>query len=152
MTRKRVRESIGAHAARGLRYCDGQGFVKTKATTVAYEIFREIRREAPSFQDPTLVVNCHAEVARMLQGEEREELRHLMDRYNKSIQVKAQPNYHREQYDIYGRQDRGGEKEKDRDDRRRGGRGQQRAAPESAAEAAAAAVEPSQGGKGRPPA
>ena len=33
-----------------------------------------------------------------------------MDRFNKSIQIKAQPTYHQEQYDIYGRQerDRGG--------------------------------------------
>src|SRR5260370_39418296 len=46
-------------------------------------------------------MNCSTDVARLLQGEERQELRHLMDRYNKSIQVMAQQNYHREQYDIY---------------------------------------------------
>lgn len=102
MTRKRVRESIGRVLHEDCPYCDGNGFVKT-ATTVAYEIFREIRREAPGYKDSTLVINCNAEVARLLQGEERNELRHLMDRYNKSIQVKAQQNYHREQYDIYGR-------------------------------------------------
>ncbi|MGZ3460660.1 MAG: Rne/Rng family ribonuclease, partial [Archangium sp.] len=102
MTRKRVRESIGRVLHEDCPYCDGKGFVKT-ATTVAYEIFGEIRREAPGYKDPTLVINCNAEVARLLQGEERQELRHLMDRYNKSIQVKAQQNYHREQYDIYGR-------------------------------------------------
>jgi Rne/Rng family ribonuclease len=102
MTRKRVRESIGRILHEDCPYCDGKGFVKT-ATTVTYEIFREIRREAPGYKDSTLVINCSAEVARQLQGEERQELRHLMDRYNKSIQVKAQQNYHREQYDIYGR-------------------------------------------------
>ncbi|XXF76491.1 Rne/Rng family ribonuclease [Myxococcaceae bacterium GXIMD 01537] len=102
MTRKRVRESIGRVLHEDCPYCDGKGFVKT-ATTVAYEIFREIRREAPGYKDSTLVINCSAEVARLLQGEERNELRHLMDRFNKSIQVKAQQNYHREQYDIYGR-------------------------------------------------
>jgi Rne/Rng family ribonuclease len=102
MTRKRVRESIGRVLHEDCPYCDGKGFVKT-ATTVCYEIFREIRREAPGYKDSTLVINCSAEVARLLQGEERQELRHLMDRYNKSIQVKAQQNYHREQYDIYGR-------------------------------------------------
>ncbi len=73
------------------------------STTVAYEIFREVRREAPNFKDPTLMVNCNGEVARLLQTEEREELRHLMDRYNKTIQVRMQTSYHREQYDIYGR-------------------------------------------------
>ncbi|HEX8535976.1 MAG TPA: Rne/Rng family ribonuclease, partial [Cystobacter sp.] len=108
MTRKRVRESIGRVLHEDCPYCDGKGFVKT-ATTVAYEIFGEIRREAPGYKDPTLVINCNAEVARLLQGEERQELRHLMDRYNKSIQVKAQQNYHREQYDVYGRSAQGGD-------------------------------------------
>ena len=102
MTRKRVRESIGRMLHEDCGYCGGQGFVKA-ATTVAYEIFREVRREAPNFKDPTLVVNCSVEVARLLQNEEREELRHLMDRYNKTIQVRQQTNYHREQYDLYGR-------------------------------------------------
>ena len=102
MTRKRVRESIGRMLHEDCGYCGGQGFVKT-ATTVSYEIFREVRREAPNFKDPTLVVNCNVEVARLLQSEERQELRHLMDRYNKTIQVRPQTNYHREQYDLYGR-------------------------------------------------
>ena len=102
MTRKRVRESIGRMLHEDCGYCGGQGFVKT-ATTVAYEIFREIRRETPNFKDPTLVVNCNAEVARLLLADERQELRHLMDRYNKTIQVRPQTSYHREQYDLYGR-------------------------------------------------
>ncbi len=51
MTRKRVRESIGRMLHEDCSYCDGKGFVKT-ATTVAYEIFREIRREAPRLQGP----------------------------------------------------------------------------------------------------
>ena len=83
-------------------YCGGQGFVKTDAT-VAYEIFRENPPGGAELKDPTLVVNCNAEVARLLQGDERQELRHLMDRYNKTIQVRPQTNYHREQYDLYGR-------------------------------------------------
>jgi len=45
MTRKRVRESIGRVLHEDCPYCDGKGFVKT-ATTVAYEIFGEIRRWA----------------------------------------------------------------------------------------------------------
>jgi ribonuclease G len=121
MTRKRVRESVTRMMNEPCSYCDGKGHVRSKVT-VAYEIFREIRRDAPSFPEPVLVVNCHPEVARMLQGEERDELRYLMDRFNKTIQVKPQSAYHQEQFDIYGRQDRG-----ERDDRRgRGGRGQER--------------------------
>jgi ribonuclease G len=106
MTRKRVRESIGRVLHEDCTYCDGKGFVKT-ATTVCYEIFREIRREAASYKEPTLVINCHPDVARLLQNDERLELRHLMDRFNKTIQVRSQPGYHREQYDIYGRSSQG---------------------------------------------
>jgi ribonuclease G len=103
MTRKRVRESLGRMLNEACPYCEGKGYVRSKVTVV-YEIFREIRREAPNFSEPTLVVNCHPEVAKILQNEERVELRYLMDRYNKSIQVKSQPNYHQEHFEIYGRQ------------------------------------------------
>jgi ribonuclease G len=102
MTRKRVRESLGRVLHEDCSYCGGEGFVKT-VTTVVYDIFRELRRESPNLREPTLVVNCNAEVARVLQGEEREELRHLMDRFNKSIQVRPQASYHREQFDLYAR-------------------------------------------------
>jgi Rne/Rng family ribonuclease len=102
MTRKRVRESLGRILHEDCGYCAGQGYVKT-VTTVVYDIFQEIRREAPNLRDPTLVVNASPEVARVLQGDEREELRHLMDRFNKSIQVRPQGTYHREQFDLYAR-------------------------------------------------
>ncbi len=152
MTRKRVRESVTRMMNESCGYCEGKGHVRSKVT-VAYEIFREIRRDAPSFPEPVLVVNCNSEVARILQGEEREELRYLMDRFNKTIQVKPQSGYHQEQFDIYGRQDRAekerGEKErgerdrgeKDRDDRR--GRGGQRGSRQQQhAESAGVAVSP----------
>jgi ribonuclease G len=102
MTRKRVRESLGRILHEDCSYCAGEGSVKT-VTTVVYDIFQELRRESPNLRDPTLVVNCNAEVARVLQGDEREELRHLMDRFNKSIQVRPQASYHREQFDLYAR-------------------------------------------------
>jgi ribonuclease G len=102
MTRKRVRESLGRILHEDCSYCAGEGFVKT-VTTVVYDVFQELRREAPNLRDPTLVVNCNVDVARVLQGEERDELRHLMDRFNKSIQVRPQVSYHREQFDLYAR-------------------------------------------------
>ncbi|HET8724267.1 MAG TPA: Rne/Rng family ribonuclease [Anaeromyxobacteraceae bacterium] len=128
MTRKRVRESVTRMTTEPCSYCDGKGHVKSKVT-VAYEIFREIRRDAPSFPEPVLVVNCHPEVARIVQGADRDELRYLMDRFNKTIQVKPQTGYHQEQFDIYGRQERGeGGESRDgggggRGRRDRGGRG-----------------------------
>ncbi|ABS24951.1 Rne/Rng family ribonuclease [Anaeromyxobacter sp. Fw109-5] len=128
MTRKRVRESVTRVMNEPCSYCEGKGHLKSKIT-ITYEIFREIRREAVHFPEPVLVVNCHPEVARILQGSEREELRYLMDRFNKTIQVKPQSGYHQEQFDIYGRQERidqprDRERERGRGrDRDRGGRG-----------------------------
>jgi ribonuclease G len=124
MTRKRVRESVTRMMNESCGYCDGKGHIKSKIT-IAYEIFREIRREAIHFPEPMLVVNCHPEVARILQGAERDELRYLMDRFNKTIQVKPQQNYHQEQFDLYGRQERG-DQQKERGDRGRGGRDRDR--------------------------
>ena len=52
-----------------------------------------------------------------------------MDRFNTTIQVKPQVNYHSEQFDIYGRQERGDQpkdRERDRDRERGGGRGRER--------------------------
>ncbi|HSD22075.1 MAG TPA: ribonuclease E/G, partial [Anaeromyxobacter sp.] len=140
MTRKRVRESVTRMMNEPCTYCDGKGHVKSKIT-VAYEIFREIRREAVHFPEPVLVVNAHPEVARILQGAERDELRYLMDRFNKTIQVKPQSGYHQEQFDIYGRQERVDqprERERGRGrDRDRGGRGRaEEPAPTPPADAA----------------
>ena len=56
MTRKRVRESVTRMMNEPCGYCDGKGHVKSRIT-IAYEIFREIRRDAPSFPEPVLVVN-----------------------------------------------------------------------------------------------
>jgi len=129
MTRKRVRESVTRMMNEPCGYCDGKGHLKSKIT-IAYEIFREIRREAIHFPEPVLVVNCHPEVARILQGAERDETRYLMDRFNKTIQVKPQQNYHQEQFDVYGRQERGeqgkGEQGRERGERERGRGGRDR--------------------------
>ncbi len=135
MTRKRVRESVTRMMNEPCSYCDGKGHIKSKIT-VAYEIFREIRREAVHFSEPVLVVNCHPEVARMLQGPERDELRYLMDRFNKTIQVKPQQGYHQEQFDIYGRQERAEDLRPPRE------RGQQRSRGEARTEGSAAASGP----------
>jgi hypothetical protein len=42
-------------------------------------------------------------VAKLLQGPEREAMRLLMMKLNKSITVRPQPQYHVEQYDLHGK-------------------------------------------------
>jgi ribonuclease G len=128
MTRKRVRESIGRLTTETCPVCDGRGHVRSK-TTMAYDIMREVQRAAGKHREDQLVVSCHPEVAKLLQGPEREALRLLMMKLNKSITVRPQPQYHVEQYDIHAKwsrpelqQQRGGGRREG--GRREGGRGQ----------------------------
>jgi ribonuclease G len=140
MTRKRVRESITRLTTESCPTCDGRGHVRSKVT-MAYEIMREVQRAARKQREDQIVVSCHPEVAKLLQGPEREAMRLLMMKLNKSITVRPQPQYHIEQYDLHGKwsrpdlqqaqralASRGGQRggngnEKRRDDRKRDGDG-----------------------------
>jgi ribonuclease G len=143
MTRKRVRESITRLTTESCPTCDGRGHVRSKVT-VAYEIMREAQRAARKQREDQIVVSCHPEVAKLLQGPEREAMRLLMMKLNKSITIRPQPQYHIEQYDLHGKwsrpdlqqaqrglASRGGQRagngndrnERRRDDRRREGDG-----------------------------
>jgi ribonuclease G len=102
MTRKRVRESITRLTTETCPTCDGRGHVRSK-TTMAYEIMREVQRAARKQREDQIVVSCHPEVAKLLQGPEREALRLLMMKLNKSVTVRPQPQYHVEQYDLHGK-------------------------------------------------
>jgi Rne/Rng family ribonuclease len=99
MTRKRVRESIGQLMHESCAVCEGRGQLRSK-TTVAYEIFRQIHREATSHREDTLVVGCHPEVAKYIQTEEREALRNLMMRFNRTITLKPVSTLRQEQYEV----------------------------------------------------
>jgi len=102
MTRKRVRESITRLTTEMCPTCDGRGHVRSK-TTMAYDIMREVQRAAGKHREDQLVVSCHPEVAKLLQGPEREAMRLLMMKLNKSITVRPQPQYHLEQYDLHAK-------------------------------------------------
>jgi ribonuclease G len=134
MTRKRVRESIGRLTTEACPVCDGRGHVRSRAT-MAYDIMREVQRAAGKHREDQLVISCHPEVAKLLQGQEREAMRLLMMKLNKSITVRPQPQYHVEQYDLHAKWSRpelapaqrgGGGRGRDGGGRGRdGGRGQQ---------------------------
>jgi ribonuclease G len=102
MTRKRVRESITRMTTEICPTCDGRGHVRSKIT-MAYDIMREAQRAAGKHREDQLVVSCHPEVAKVLQGPEREAMRLLMMKLNKSITIRPQPQYHLEQYDLHAK-------------------------------------------------
>ncbi|MFO1518068.1 MAG: Rne/Rng family ribonuclease [bacterium] len=100
MTRKRSRESLKGILCENCPYCEAKGYVKS-ATTVVFEVFRQLRREAFVTQEKKLYLNVHASVSNLLHGEERKELEALEKKIGKKIEVKAQTGYHLEQFDIH---------------------------------------------------
>ncbi len=102
MTRKRTREDLRRQMTDPCLYCEGKGYLKS-AATVAYELFREIQREAVEMTEKQIVVTCHQAVANVLYDEERASLEALEERLKKRIIVKSVAEYHLEQFDVSGK-------------------------------------------------
>jgi len=99
LTRKRTRESLEHILCQPCPVCQGRGSVKTPQT-VCYEIFREILREARQFgADEYLIVGSQPVVDQLL-DEEAGGLLKLQEFIGRPIQLKVEPLYHQEQYDI----------------------------------------------------
>ena len=99
LTRKRTRESLEHVLCQPCAVCQGRGSVKT-AQTVCYEIFREITREARQFgADEYLVVASQA-VIDLLLDEEADSVAQLQGFIGRPIQLKVEPQYQQEQYDV----------------------------------------------------
>jgi ribonuclease G len=99
LTRKRTRESLEHILCEPCPVCQGRGTVKT-AQTVCYEIFRELLREARQFGADEYLVLAAQPVADMLLDEEAESLLKLQEFMGKRIQIKVEPAYTQEQYDV----------------------------------------------------
>lgn len=103
MTRKRVRESIGHVLCEPCFYCDGKGYLKSK-TSICYEIFRDIKRQARLIRGDTIVVNAHPEICDMMSNEESQGLSRLESEIDKKIFLRSLPYFHLEQYEVMERQ------------------------------------------------
>ena len=99
MTRKRTRESLAQMLCEPCEVCQGKGSVKT-ARTVAYDILREILREARQFNPREFRVLAHPKVIDLLLDEESQHLAGLSDFIRKPIALQAEAAMAQEQYDI----------------------------------------------------
>lgn len=99
MTRERTREDLRHQLTNACQYCEGKGYLKSP-TTVCYELFREIKREAPMMKGRQIFVSCHSSVAGVLYDEERAQVEELEKRFKKRITIKSIPEYHLEQFDV----------------------------------------------------
>ncbi len=99
ISRERVREDLLRTLSEPCHYCEGRGYTKSP-TTVAYEIFREIRRIGPVADDQRIIVGAHPTVVGLLHDEEHQGLEALEREYGTKIIIKADSSLHLEQYDI----------------------------------------------------
>ncbi|MDY0073502.1 MAG: ribonuclease G [Thauera sp.] len=99
MTRKRTRESLSHLLCEPCCTCGGRGEVKT-ARTVAYEILRELLREARQFNAREFRVLAAPDVIDLFLDEESQALAMLSDFVGKKISLHAEASCNQEQYDI----------------------------------------------------
>ncbi|MGC9518633.1 MAG: Rne/Rng family ribonuclease [Desulfuromonadaceae bacterium] len=97
MTRKRVRESIGRTLCEPCPYCEGTGYVKSR-TTMVFEIFRKLKREARDLPGYRINLQVHPDVAALLYDEERGVIEEIERHFQKQISIIARPNFHVEQF------------------------------------------------------
>lgn len=101
MTRKRVRESLLQTLCEPCFYCEGRGHIKTRES-VAFEILREIRREAPAIAKSGIEVRAHPDVAHLLYEAEQASVEALERRFAKAIAIRGVPSFHIEQFEVCG--------------------------------------------------
>jgi ribonuclease G len=99
MTRKRTRESLAHMLCEPCAACQGKGTVKT-ARSVAYDILREILREARQFNPREYRIVASPQVIELLLDEESQHLAGLSDFIGKPISLQSEGAMGQEQYDI----------------------------------------------------
>jgi ribonuclease G len=99
MTRKRTRESLAHMLCEPCPSCEGKGIVKT-ARSVAYDIFREILREARQFNPREFRVVASPKVIELFLDEESQHLAGLSEFIGKPVSLQSEAAMGQEQYDI----------------------------------------------------
>ncbi|MDP2809369.1 MAG: ribonuclease G [Rhodocyclaceae bacterium] len=99
MTRKRTRESLAHVLCEACPTCSGRSEVKT-AQTVAYEILRELLREARQFDAREFRILAAPAVIDLFLDEESGALAMLSDFIGKPVSLQAETGYMQEQFDI----------------------------------------------------
>ncbi len=99
MTRKRTRESLAQMLCEPCANCEGRGIVKT-ARSVAYDICREILREARQFNPREFRVVASPKVIELFLDEESQHLAGLSEFIGKPVSLQSETAMGQEQYDI----------------------------------------------------
>jgi ribonuclease G len=100
ITRKRVKQSLERTLSVQCNICAGTGMVKSP-TTVANEIYTEMRKMQKHFERHDVMLRVHPEVVKTLKGSNARWLNELEEMTGRTIIVKSDPALHPEQFDIH---------------------------------------------------
>jgi ribonuclease G len=101
ITRKRVKQSLERTLSVPCPVCQATGMVKS-ATTVANEIYIEVRKMRKHFDGSEVLLRVNPETAKALKASNAKWLTELEDLTGKNVLVKSDPTLHPEQFDIQG--------------------------------------------------
>ncbi|MCA9659168.1 MAG: Rne/Rng family ribonuclease, partial [Myxococcales bacterium] len=82
--------------------CKGKGYTKS-ASSICYEILRQVRREAKHMTGDTIQVHAAPAVAEVMNGPETAAVDNMVKRVQKGIEVHARRDFHIEHYEIRSR-------------------------------------------------
>jgi len=100
MTRKRTRDTLIRTMCVPCPYCEGVGRIKS-VETVSFEIIRELQKVMRRSTAQKITIFAHPEVCAKLSSEDFGIIEVLEENFNKTLLVRADNNYHSEQYEIY---------------------------------------------------
>ncbi|MDR4460490.1 MAG: Rne/Rng family ribonuclease [Nitrospirales bacterium] len=100
ISRERVREDLLRTLSEVCGDCEGRGYTKS-TMTIAYEIFRDIRRIGMTRGQPQqIVVGANPKVIELIFETEHSSIEQLEQEFQQPILFEADPLLHLEQYDI----------------------------------------------------
>jgi len=99
MTRKRTRDSLNRTLLASCACCSGLGRVKS-ATTICYQLFRELVAEARAYPCERLTVVVHPQIATRLRSEEATHLAKLEAFLKRRITIVEDDRFRPDQYEV----------------------------------------------------
>ena len=100
ITRKRVKQSLERTLGAPCAYCTGTGLIKS-VTTIANEIYVEMRKMTKHLEGKDVIVRVNPEVAKALKVNNARWLSDMEELTGRNIIVKSDVTLHQEQFDIH---------------------------------------------------